>query len=42
MIILAVESSCDETAVSVVENGADICGQIALRLRLRCTGSTVV
>ena len=45
--ILAIESSCDETAASVVKNGRTVLSnvintQIAFLLRLICTNYTVV
>ena len=46
VLILAIETSCDETAASVVKNGREVLSniiytQIAHEIRRRCAGDRV-
>ena len=41
VLILAIESSCDETAAAVVKNGREVLSNVSLP-RLRCILSTEV
>ena len=41
VLILAIESSCDETAAAVVKNGREVLSNVIYKVRRRRTGNRI-